>query len=578
LGFSEEEVIGKTSLELNIWADPENRKKLVSKILQEGRVENFEALFRHKDKRIIIGLMSASILDLDGVPHSINITKDITGRKQIEEQFFLLANALKGINECVSITDMNDRVLFLNQAFISTYGFSQEDLKNESISIIRSPNNPEEVISGILPATLKGAWHGEILNRKKDGSEFLIALSTAVVKDENSKPIALIGVASDITKRKRIETENKVLYEINQGITSTSNLDELLKLIHLSLAKVVYAENFFIALMNEKSGLFSFPYFVDKFDTTPLPTSMGKSCSSYVSASPSWIGIPLQTPSKVLGVMVLQHYEKENVYTDEDVKFLSSIGGQIAFAIERKLAESEIKLKNELLQTVNSEKDKFFSILAHDLRGPLSAFVEATKIITEEVQTMSIEEIKDITLSMTQSATGIYSLLENLLEWSRLQRGVMNFIPEKFNIKRRLDDCISVLSESAKKKGIVIETSVNENLEINADKHMFDTIVRNIISNAIKFTKAGGIVSISAIYNKDNAVEFQISDSGIGMSPELKEKLFKIDEKTSRPGTDGETSTGLGLLLCKEFIEKHGGKIGVESEVGKGTKFIFSLP
>ncbi|MBK7628019.1 MAG: PAS domain S-box protein [Bacteroidales bacterium] len=604
LGFSEGEVIGKTSLELNIWADPDNRKDLVSRLQKDGRIENFEALFRHKDGRIIIGLMSASILDLDGVPHSINITKDITGRKQIEDQFFLLANALKGSKECVSITDMNDNVLFLNRAFLETYGFNEEDLKDESISIIRSPNNPPEIVNEILPATLRGGWHGEIYNRKKDGTDFLISLSTGVVKDENGKSIALIGIASDITQSKRIELENQILYEINRGITLTSNLDELLKLIHLSLGKVVYAENFFVALMNEKSGLFSFPYFVDKYDTTPLPTSMGKSCSSYVfrtvkpflfsqkefeileklnevelvgSPSPSWIGIPLQTPSGVLGVMVLQHYEKENVYSEEDMRFLVSIGGQIAFAIERKLAELEIKLKNELLQTVNSEKDKFFSILAHDLRGPLSAFVEATKIITEEVHTMSIDEIKEITLSMTQSATGIYSLLENLLEWSRLQRGVMNFIPEKINIKQRIIDCVNVLSESAKKKGIVIETSMDETLEINADKHMFDTIVRNLISNALKFTKQGGIVSISAIYARHDFVEIKISDSGIGMTTELINKLFRIDEKTSRPGTDGEPSTGLGLLLCKEFIEKHGGKIWVTSEAGKGSIFTFSL-
>lgn len=605
LGFSEQEVLGKTSLELNIWADPRNRKDLVSKLQQDGRIENFEALFRHKDGRIIIGLMSASILELDGVPHSINITKDITGRKQIEDQFILLANALKGSRECISITDMNDHVLFLNRAFLETYGFNEEDLKDESISLIRSPNNPPEIINEILPATLRGGWHGEIYNRKRDGTDFLISLSTGVVKDEKGNPIALIGIASDITQRKRIELENQILYEINRGITSTSNLDELLKLIHESLGKVVYAENFFVALMNEKSGLFSFPYFVDKFDTTPLPSAMGKSCSSYVyrtvkpflfnqqeydrleklnevelvgSASPSWIGVPLQTPSKVLGVMVLQHYEKENVFSLEDMKFLISIGGQIAFAIERKLAESEIKLKSELLQTLNSEKDKFFSILAHDLRGPLSSFVEATKIITEEIHNMSVEEIKEITLSMSQSATGIYRLLENLLEWSRLQRGLMNFIPEKINIKQRIEDCINVLSESAKRKGIVIETSLVEAYEINVDKHMFDTIVRNIISNALKFTKQGGIVSISAIYDRQDFVEINIADSGIGMSPELINKLFRIDEKTSRPGTDGEPSTGLGLLLCKEFIEKHGGKIWVTSEAGKGSIFSFSLP
>ena len=330
---------------------------------------------------------------------------------------------------------------------------------------------------------------------------------------------------------------------------------------------------------------------------------MGKSCSAFVfrtvkpllltqkifdelaktgevelvgSNSPSWIGIPLQTPSKVIGVLVLQHYEQENVYSENDVRFLTSIGSQIALAIERKKTEEEITLKNELLQAINAEKDKFFSIIAHDLRGPLSAFVAATQIITDDVQNMTIDEIRDITNSMKSSATNIYSLLENLLEWSRLRRGGMDFIPVKLDLKSRVTSSIEVLYESARKKDITLGVNISEGILINADSHMFEAIIRNLVSNAIKFTVPGGKVTIEAQMGENKFVEIRIIDSGIGMSPELIEKLFKIDEKTSRPGTDGEASTGLGLLLCKEFIEKNGGKISVESEVGKGSTFSFT--
>jgi signal transduction histidine kinase len=332
---------------------------------------------------------------------------------------------------------------------------------------------------------------------------------------------------------------------------------------------------------------------------------MGKSCSAYVfnknkpllltrkifneltdqgevelvgSNSPSWIGIPLQTPSNVLGVLVLQHYEKENVYSENDVKFLISVGSQIAMSIERKKTEEEIKLKNELLQAINAEKDKFFSIIAHDLRGPLSAFVAATQIITDEIQHMTIDEIREITDSMKTSATNIYSLLENLLEWSRLRRGGMDFVPAKFNLKKKSIEGINVLSESASKKGIEIEVNVPDELEVLVDSHMFETVIRNLVSNAIKFSKAGGMVKVSAGYNADHSIEVRVSDSGIGMAPELKERLFHINEKTSRPGTGGEPSTGLGLLLSKEFIEKQNGKIWVESIEGQGSTFFFTLP
>jgi signal transduction histidine kinase len=245
---------------------------------------------------------------------------------------------------------------------------------------------------------------------------------------------------------------------------------------------------------------------------------------------------------------------------------------------ERKKADEEIRLKNELLQVINAEKDKFFSILAHDLRGPLSAFLGATQILTEEIQNMTLEEIKEITLSMKESATNIYSLLENLLEWSRLKRGMMDFVPEKFNLKNKIRACIDVLSESAKKKGIEIAVSIPDELEVFADNHMFDALIRNLVSNAIKFTTHGGKVNVTAFHNDDHSIEVKISDSGIGMTPELKDKLFLLNEKTSRQGTEGEPSTGLGLLLCKEFIEKHGGKIWVESEEGKGSTFSFTLP
>jgi len=244
---------------------------------------------------------------------------------------------------------------------------------------------------------------------------------------------------------------------------------------------------------------------------------------------------------------------------------------------EHKLAEEEIKLKNELLQTINAEKDKFFSILAHDLKGPLSAFLGATQILIEEIQTMTLEEIKEITVSMKESATNIYGLLENLLEWSRLKRGIMDFKPETFNLKQNITASIEVLKESARKKKITISYSLPEDLTIYADSHMFNTVIRNLVSNAIKFTPKSGEISISTVAKKDNIVEVKICDTGIGISKELINKLFQLNEKTNRKGTEGEPSTGLGLLLCKEFIEKHGGKIWVESEVGKGSVFIFTI-
>jgi len=432
------------------------------------------------------------------------------------------------------------------------------------------------------------------------------SLTTKVpLLDSEGDIIGIVGIGKDITDRKRREMESQAMSEIALGITASNNLDELMKLIHKSIGKVVYADNFFIALYDQKTGLYNFPYFVDKFDPTPSPTSMEKSCTAYVyrnnkpflfsqevfdklveqdemeqvgSFSPSWIGVPLQTPTGNIGVLVLQHYERENVYSESDVKFLVSIGSQIAIAIERKKAEEEIKMKNELLQTANAEKDKFFSILSHDLRGSLSSFVALTQILAEDIQNMTPDEIRDITASMKTDASGIYTLLENLLEWSRLKRGVMEFNPEKLNLIKAISTGIETISASAREKGITVDISLSDKLEVFADRHMFETIIRNLVSNAVKFTPVNGKVRVSGFRNKDNHIEFKINDTGIGMTSDLMNRLFLLNEKTNRKGTNGEPSSGLGLLLCKEFIEKLGGKIRVESMVGKGSTFTFTIP
>ncbi|TAL79221.1 MAG: PAS domain S-box protein, partial [Bacteroidetes bacterium] len=543
---------------------------------------------------------------------TFGISRDITLRKNAEEALRLSEERFRSVAESASdaiiTTDSNNNIIGWNRGAEKAFGYTESEIKGQSLDLIIHEDYRNRQFKLIELLKMGGGkfmtgktveFHGV----KKNGLAFPVEMSFSGWKTSEGQYFT--GIVRDITSRKRTELENQIIHEITQGVTSTSNLDELLKLIHHSLGKVVYAENCFVALHNKQTGLFSFPYFVDKIDQIPMPTSMGKSCSAYVfrtvkpllltqqnfdelikqnevelvgSQSPSWIGIPLQTPSDVIGVLVLQHYEKENVYSEKDVNFLISIAGQIAIAIERKKAEEEIKLKNEQLQSLNAEKDKFFSILAHDLRGPMSAFVAATQILTEDIQIMSLEEIREITITMKTDATNIYKLLENLLEWSRLQRGVMEFNPSKLNLKSVINTSIESVTVSARKKEIGITISVTDDLEVFADKHMFETVIRNLVSNAIKFTNPGGKVSVTAGYDNEKSAEILITDSGIGMTPELKDKLFQISEKTSRPGTEGEPSTGLGLLLVKEFIEKHGGKIWVESEAGKGSTFSFTIP
>ncbi len=250
----------------------------------------------------------------------------------------------------------------------------------------------------------------------------------------------------------------------------------------------------------------------------------------------------------------------------------------------KKKTTEQVEEKNRIITEINASKDRFFSIIAHDLKSPFSGFLGLTKMMAERIQDMTMREMQDLAKSMQSSANNLYKLLENLLEWSRMQRGVTGFNPESVSLLFIVNQNIEVLGEFAKQKDIAIINNIQDGLNITADVPMLNTIIRNLLSNAVKFTPHNGEIEIGAVVQTSEGSEplegfnrIYIKDSGIGMSPEIIEKLFRIDEKVSRPGTDNEPSTGLGLLLCKEFIEKHGGKIWVESEVGKESTFFFTL-
>jgi len=256
-----------------------------------------------------------------------------------------------------------------------------------------------------------------------------------------------------------------------------------------------------------------------------------------------------------------------------------SLGRRSASPTENSLTKSEIleiQHKNEELQKINAEKDKFFSIIAHDLRSPFNGFLGLTEIMDEGLSDMTPEEIKKMVSTLRSSAANLFRLLGNLLEWSRMQRGLSIFEPSFFLLNSKIPVCLDL--EAAGRKNIHISYTIAEDLIVFADENMLECVIRNLVSNAIKFTPKGGNILISARVVVNDQVEVSVSDSGIGIPCETLENIFNLNGNARRKGTEGECSTGLGLILCKDFIEKHGGKLSVESEVQKGSTFRFTLP
>ncbi|HPI20544.1 MAG TPA: PAS domain S-box protein [Candidatus Kapabacteria bacterium] len=257
---------------------------------------------------------------------------------------------------------------------------------------------------------------------------------------------------------------------------------------------------------------------------------------------------------------------------------VTGICGMISDITERKKVEDALRESEENQRKINSEKDKFFSIIAHDLRSPFQGFIGLTKMMTENIENISMKDMKEFSQNMQNSANMLYRLLENLLQWSKIQRGLLDFNPESINITQVINMNISIAKEHSEQKDIAIVNCINEELEIYADLQMIDTVIRNLISNAIKFSYRGGIIEIGNIYTYEDNTCIYIKDSGMGMDDALLNNLFKLDKKVSRLGTENELSSGLGLILCKEFIEKHNGKIWAESKINEGSTFFFTLP
>ena len=240
--------------------------------------------------------------------------------------------------------------------------------------------------------------------------------------------------------------------------------------------------------------------------------------------------------------------------------------------------KEDLSLLNAQLLESNTEKDRFFSIIAHDLKSPFSGFLSMTKMMTENSSLLSAEDMQELGGTMQKSANNLFKLLENLLEWSRIQRGTTEFNPDNCNLYMLIKNNIDIQASTASQKQLKILNLVPEDVQIFADVSMINTVIRNLLSNAIKFSHRGGMIEIGTkrdVENNSNVV--YIKDEGIGMSSFILKNIFRLDQKVSRPGAENEPSTGLGLVLCKEFINKHTGKIWAESEEGKGTTFFFTL-
>ena len=560
-----------------------------------------------EDTSFILLNEAEELLLSTGVMRNVT-TSYILTEKLIDEKgkmYFILDMA----QVIIIVLDKNFNFTFINNKGCELSGYDKQEMLTKNLFDFVSPNLKSEIqnsLNNFLAAGTKTIKTLEVPLLTKKGDTTITTWQIIILHDENNE-IYFVASAYDVTEQRREEKVQKVIMQILEAANTGTNLEDFFKYIHYSVGELMNVNNFYIALYDKNSGMINFPYFIDQFDEVSPPKRFGKGLTELVlttgksqlitkkkdrelvkkgkiellgSECAIWLGVPLKIKDDSIGAIVVQDYKEENTYTKKEKEILEFIAYAIARAIERKKVEGERNFLIQELKENNKSKDKLFSIISHDLKGPFNSLLGFSEILTNEYETLTSEEIKEYISILHESSKLLYSMTNNLLQFSRFQMGKIEFKPQKIIFNKLVSAVISMLKGNAIKKQISINVEIPPNLELMADEEMISSVIQNLVNNSIKFTETGGDITISAEskHEEENYfIEIMVSDTGVGMSQAELDKLESA-ELFSTPGTEKEYGTGLGLNLVKEFLEKHGGKLIIQSEKNVGSTFIARLP
>lgn len=573
LGIKRESVINKTSREA-YGVDVPPYFELYSRVALTEIPEVFETYFEPLDKHFSINVYS---------PYKgtfATIFENITDRKKDELALHTILTKYKVLFEIlpigITISDSSGKIIESNQIAETLLGISvdkqaKRNIDGQEWQIIRPDGS-------IMPAS-------EFASVRALEEKILVTnVEMGILKENNEVtwinvsaiPIPLEGygvaiVYSDITQSKKIEKEllrSESELKRAQEITQIGSFSIDLKTNVVTWTEELYKMYGFDSslpppLLNESQKLFT-------------PESWELLSASILNAVNT--GLPYEIELKTVrkddsnGWMWARGEAIKNV-AGETIE----IWGAVQNITERKRIEEILAKSEAQLRELNATKDKFFSIIAHDLKSPFTNILGFSEILQKEARNLDINSIVAFADTINSTTRQTFNLLENLLDWARLQQNGFHFEPRNILLNYLVKSELENLKFNADQKNIRLVNRITEEIVITADEKMLSSVLRNLISNAIKFTPKEGEIDIGAKMNL-NSVQVSISDTGVGMGKETVKNLFKIETSFTNRGTENEKGTGLGLLLCKEFLEKHGGTIRVESEPGRGSRFTFSIP
>ena len=454
------------------------------------------------------------------------------------------------------------------------FGWRAEEVVGRNImdlNIIYEPDIPivqetmEKLTSGLFKQVVSTNR-----NYRKDRSIITCEWYNTVLQNQNGEMLFVLSQVLDITERKQAaqvikERESSLRYAQEIGKTGSWEWD-------LVTQKNSWSDNYFAILgFNSSEVEPSFELFRSRIHPDDVHFLDETHDNIMKDKKPFGFELRLIQPDGTF------KWIKNNISQVIEDDKLVKLKGVIIDIADRKHTELVLKENETKLRQLNADKDRFISILGHDLKNPFNIILGFSKLLTEDIRNLNTDEIEDIANNINKSARNSFNLIEDILMWAGAQQGKIPFKPLKLSFADICQYAVEALKQSADAKNITINYSKADHINVFADNNMLKTVLRNLVSNAIKFTNNGGTININAEENSGN-VTISVSDNGIGIKPDDLKKLFNISEFITTTGTAEETGTGFGLLLCKEFVDKHQGKIWVESELGKGSDFKFTLP
>jgi PAS domain S-box-containing protein len=493
---------------------------------------------------------------------------DITERKLAEEKISMLAHALKSISESVCITDMNEIITFVNNSFTSTYGYKSLEIIGKHVSVIRSENNPQMKLNQIQPRTVEGGWTGELINVNKNGDEFPILLSTSVIKDDAEKPIALIGISTDITERKKAEEALKQSEERFKSLVD--NMLEPALILDYS-GVILFANNSAAKLV----------------DMISPEKALGMKLFDFLHSD---YNLPVKRALKETRINPDRFFVEFKIITvNKNEKWIESLGTKIVFnnnssilvtlhdISERKKAEEQLKDAKEYAEEMNKLKSNFLASMSHELRTPLVGILGYAELLQEELKNLQHSEMAGRIL---YSGNRLMETLNSVLDLSRIEANQVKVYLEPVKVNNIVNTHLQLFKPVAEERGLYLKGEFSED-EIIAllDERFLGQIINNLVNNAVKFTHKGGVIVKVDTYEKekDKFVRINICDTGIGIPKDNIKTIFEEFRQVSEGFNRHFEGTGLGLTITKRFIDLMEGKIEVKSEIDIGSEFIVTF-